>query len=191
MTKLIDRKIVFVRYHLRVDDIVVCRFQTYDIVDNSIDILCRAVTKWVNQTEEGKNIYEYSSEDLNIGDISGCSEGTFSQWGVYNFVVESIDMDRGEQCDYDKHLYVGDFNNEDEKDDLNTLNLALLDNKYWSHKEVEIVELGLGYSLKHDPLRDRYKWTPLCSDGRLFDTANYKDAVDQLKKHYSENKIEI
>jgi hypothetical protein len=39
--------------------------------------LRKAVTAWVQETDEGKKVWKYSSEDLNIGDIADEIDGFF------------------------------------------------------------------------------------------------------------------
>lgn len=40
--------------------------------------LCAAVTLWIKETEEGKKLWEYSVEDLNIGDLCDYLEEAYS-----------------------------------------------------------------------------------------------------------------
>jgi len=54
--------------------------------------LRRAVTEWVKTSEDGKSVWEYSGNDLNIGDL-------MSHGGIEDIValmpgVESIDLDQ-------------------------------------------------------------------------------------------------
>lgn len=72
-----DKKIslVFAReegMHIDVGVVIECTLDHPEKFNNQYDVLRRlnaAVTQWVNTTDEGRACYDYSSEDLNIGDL--------------------------------------------------------------------------------------------------------------------------
>ena len=70
-----------------------------DSGDKLLEYLIKAVTKWV-QTPEGRPLFEYAADDLNIGDLSSyCREPTLARLlkeeGINNFQI--IQPDR---CDW-------------------------------------------------------------------------------------------
>ena len=72
----------------------------------------RAVTRWIDETEEGKLAFESSSEDFNVGDLScelgdeGLIERLIAE-GIHNLKIETFSSDSS--CwEYDDHLYEGE-----------------------------------------------------------------------------------
>jgi hypothetical protein len=67
-----------------------------------------AVTKWVNTTEEGREAYLDSSEDLNIADLDGhFNDAEFiaclSEEGLHNAAI-TYSYEDGSEVEYDHHL---------------------------------------------------------------------------------------
>ena len=86
-------KIVFSRISGfgNIENLIIATFASEIEGKSSIDILTNAVTQWIKETENGMNMWEYSSCDLNIGDLS-CSDingDEFSKWGVSNLDFQS------------------------------------------------------------------------------------------------------
>lgn len=65
--------IPFIRYTaFSVDTLaLLCVDSEFDNQADTVDALIRAVTAWVKQTSEGAACWNYSVEDLNIGDLLG------------------------------------------------------------------------------------------------------------------------
>ena len=68
-------EITFTRMdNARIDCLAVVKFTHQDRINTADELLAafkKGVTKWVETTKEGKEAWEYSSEDLNIGDLFG------------------------------------------------------------------------------------------------------------------------
>jgi hypothetical protein len=80
-----------------------------------MDAFERGITKWVETTTEGKKLWDYSSEDLNIGDMIGLdqneelnklliSQGIISWKPTYQLIEK-------EEYSYDKILANPSFSN--------------------------------------------------------------------------------
>lgn len=84
-------------------------------VQNSRDALLalkKGVTEWVRTTEEGRRLWEYSSEDLNIGDLASYLEDASLLECLKRRGIEGIDLlyevVEGEEISYDHVLVDGD-----------------------------------------------------------------------------------
>jgi len=85
-----------------VTDAAHCSFRCKDT--DGKKALSRAVTKWVETTEEGRAAWEESCEDFNIGDLA-ChqSQELLAEWGIHDLKVQV--MAGAESWDYfDRHL---------------------------------------------------------------------------------------
>lgn len=102
----VKHEIAFIRtgsYGL-IQNIAVCTFTAQH--GNSLEILQEAVTQWINNTDEGREAYEDSCEDFNIGDLAVAqSPGLLEKWSVLDLDVRTLDTGAGSQTHYDKHLY--------------------------------------------------------------------------------------
>lgn len=104
--------------------------QPVQTVQNLQDAICRAVTKWMIGTEEGKQAWEYAGSDFNIGDLSshvGDGENDnpelvrlLEDEGVKNLRISDL-ADTDDNWTYDTSLVnsgdVEDAFNEDEDED--------------------------------------------------------------------------
>lgn len=81
--------------------------------------LKRAVTKWVATTDEGKNVWEWSSQDLNIGDLHAYD--AFDDRTLQMLLAEegllfkSLEGGQGEEFAYDAVLSDGPWGEENVK----------------------------------------------------------------------------
>lgn len=75
---------------------------------NPMQILQRAVTGWVDTTEQGAEVYESSCHDLNIGDLAthDIKGNDLAAWGVRNLTIRTLQSTELNYA-YDKHLYQG------------------------------------------------------------------------------------
>jgi len=58
----------------RVENLVVLKITHSPKISGPKEVfeaLCKGITSWVEETEHGKNLWQYTCEDLNIGDILG------------------------------------------------------------------------------------------------------------------------
>jgi hypothetical protein len=49
----------------------VARGARINTADQAFKAIQKGVTQWVKETEEGKKLWKYSSNDMNIGDLAG------------------------------------------------------------------------------------------------------------------------
>jgi len=72
MPSAIQTKLTFLRLDRGQVDvgIIVSVWHVSDDPQTILDDLQSAVTKWVKETEDGQKLYEYSCQDLNIGDLA-------------------------------------------------------------------------------------------------------------------------
>lgn len=91
-----------------------CEFEAKapdDTHANSFMILSDAVTRWVKETDEGKEMWGYSSRDANIGDLATmCPEGALEPYGIKGLALHLFSGD--EFANYDAHLV--DWDDEEE-----------------------------------------------------------------------------
>lgn len=94
-----------------IHNMVVLRFKHKKTLKTPPEVLnafTNSITKWVENTQEGKDVWSYSSQDLNIGDILGeyknpmlnkylCAKGIKNWKPIYELVDE-------EEVSYDKVL---------------------------------------------------------------------------------------
>lgn len=66
---------------LEVNTLAIVKVEVKDSLsaDDAVEILKAIVTKWVKETEDGKDCWDNSNGDLNIGDLS-LYESDFSEW---------------------------------------------------------------------------------------------------------------
>ena len=57
----------------------------------------------------------------------------------------------------------------------------LLDNT-WSENDVQVRDIGCGYAVKFDPLRDSKKWTAISGYSRLGDVDTIEEAIKLINK---------
>jgi hypothetical protein len=102
----------FIRRDLNnIENLVVIRFKHKKRLHTPSDVLkafCKAITTWVEKTEEGKSLWRYTSEDLNIGDILSFNENKsltpfLKTEGIKSWktIYELVDQ---EEVSYDKVL---------------------------------------------------------------------------------------
>jgi hypothetical protein len=89
----------------RVTTVAIASFESEG--DDPMQELKRAVTSWIDKTPEGREAYEESCEDFNIGDLANWqSRDLLKPWGVENL---SIDTDcASDEYHFDSHLYDGE-----------------------------------------------------------------------------------
>ena len=58
-----------------ITSLAIAQLEMDEIFDENetLNRLKEAVTNWVNETEEGRKLWDYSCEDLNIGDLAACA----------------------------------------------------------------------------------------------------------------------
>lgn len=66
---------------LDIDTLAIVKVEAKDSLtsDDCVEVLKKVVTKWAKETEDGKDCWEQSGHDLNIGDLS-LYESDFSKW---------------------------------------------------------------------------------------------------------------
>ena len=84
------------------------RFETEEML---LEQLNRALTLWMETTEEGREAWEDASEDFNIGDLaqhieSPILQGILMEAGIFNL---DIVIDGGAYLSYDKVLASPEF----------------------------------------------------------------------------------
>ena len=91
-----------------IDTLSVIRFTHQDDLtspDEVVAALKRAVTKWVETTEEGADLWNESCEDLNIGDLccSGHSLSLYARMQAEGIAgwEEVFTLDGGNRVDFD------------------------------------------------------------------------------------------
>jgi hypothetical protein len=52
-----------------IDQIAIIEIDTFKLEHDPMAMLKKAVTRWVNETKEGKELWDESFQDLNIGDL--------------------------------------------------------------------------------------------------------------------------
>ena len=75
--------------------------------------LVAGVTRWVASSEEGREAFEYSSEDLNIGDLADCESQpslvtALEGAGISDFHVIEM-FDNNSVLPFDAHLFDPSF----------------------------------------------------------------------------------
>jgi hypothetical protein len=95
----------------KIDNMVIIQYTHKKALQTPKDVFDAfrgGITQWVEETEEGKNLWNYSSEDLNIGDILGENKNkTLSKFllerGIKKWkpIYELVDQ---EEYSYDKVL---------------------------------------------------------------------------------------
>jgi hypothetical protein len=72
-TDTIKSHLAFVRKDIaKIENMVVIQLEHNKCLTNQrqvLDALTKGITKWVENTQEGQELWKYTSEDLNIGDI--------------------------------------------------------------------------------------------------------------------------
>jgi hypothetical protein len=84
-----------------------------------LEALCRAVTKWV-QTDDGKSLFIYAADDLNIGDLAGNGiDDTLIRLLEYEG-VKDFQIGHPDRCDWNYDTRLVDMNSlpEDFGEDL-------------------------------------------------------------------------
>ncbi len=87
------------------------------------DALTNAVTEWVDTTEDGQGLWQYSCGDLNIGDLAGHGEDEelnriLAKHGIRNFDITTFSDASGDQdWTYDTVLVNEDALTSEESED--------------------------------------------------------------------------
>ncbi|MCK9433731.1 MAG: hypothetical protein M0R32_02655 [Candidatus Cloacimonetes bacterium] len=83
-----------------------------NLADHFKEALIKAVTQWIRSTDEGKELYFSTSEDLNIGDLA--SEGISKKlWkelkkvGIFAMSIKTNSICEEHNWNYDAHLFDG------------------------------------------------------------------------------------
>lgn len=67
-----------------------------------------AVTDWINTTVDGKDEWEESSEDLNVGDLSGCYSSTLKpflkKYGILELDIQTCSRESMHSWEFDDVL---------------------------------------------------------------------------------------
>lgn len=75
---------------------------------DALTALSKAVSDWVEETENGSSAYENSSQELNIGDL--VNEDAFENAELLSRLerhgVTFLKVFHGEVVDYDRHIHV-------------------------------------------------------------------------------------
>lgn len=67
----------------------------------------RAVTQWVKETDDGRRVYAYANDDLNIGDLASHGIDTLKPFleaeGIFDFTITDL-VKPGDHLPYDRVL---------------------------------------------------------------------------------------
>ena len=78
----------------KIEALAKCSFETLnETEENSLDILQRAITSWINETEEGKEAHAISCYDFNIGDLALYQfDDLLLNWGINNLKITILEI---------------------------------------------------------------------------------------------------
>jgi hypothetical protein len=111
---MIKHSLLIYRQEFSVSQAIVVNALTKPVIANDEDLLeaiKNAVTEWARKTKEGREAFEYSGTDMNIGDLGGYEKDfiKFNQ-NIITLSFEQVDLSK--EWHYDTSL-VNDIEEDD------------------------------------------------------------------------------